>query len=212
MYSVDMRRPEITRNATSEALVRLRKGMGKTQQTFAVEVLNCAIGSVAKYETNHEPEGDMLDRLTIIAQNAGFHDEARTFMQARIEQMRKKWDEAKLKFPDLIAMPPMHSGERAWGYVFRKLDGGEQIMLEQCCEVHSPAFNSEDPELQKTARDVLTYMLVRTKKLMDPLAFKAMFGRSGEDYIAEHSHPQPQPPARDAPTTTTTQPKRKKKQ
>jgi transcriptional regulator with XRE-family HTH domain len=80
---------EKKRAGASDALIALRKAMGKTQQTFAVEVLKSSIGTVARYETADPPQGDVLLRLRDIAREHGFHEIASRFELAYREQMQK---------------------------------------------------------------------------------------------------------------------------
>jgi transcriptional regulator with XRE-family HTH domain len=76
---IDMVEHQKTRDAASEALIELRKAMGKTQQTFAVEVLKTAIGTVARYETSDPPRGEVLRRLEEIARKHHLYELAAKF-------------------------------------------------------------------------------------------------------------------------------------
>ena len=49
----------------------LRKKMGKTQTTFAVEVMKTAISTIARWETGDPPHGSALLRLAKIADESG---------------------------------------------------------------------------------------------------------------------------------------------
>jgi hypothetical protein len=55
------------RSKASEALVTLRRTLGCNQQRFSSEILQIAIGTLARYETSNPPTGDLLIRLSEIA-------------------------------------------------------------------------------------------------------------------------------------------------
>lgn len=57
----------------SVALINLRKALGETQQQFAAR-LGTAITTVARYETSHPPSGAVLQKLALIALDAGLED------------------------------------------------------------------------------------------------------------------------------------------
>lgn len=86
---VDMTEHQKTRSAASDALIELRKAMGKTQQTFAVEVLKTAIGTVARYETADPPKGEVLLRLRDIAREQGLYELASRFELIHRKEMLK---------------------------------------------------------------------------------------------------------------------------
>jgi transcriptional regulator with XRE-family HTH domain len=71
-----------SRADTSEALVELRRAMNMSQAQFAVLVLDVAITTVARYETSHAPEGDLILRLARIAE-----DRARASAKGTAEQL-----------------------------------------------------------------------------------------------------------------------------
>jgi hypothetical protein len=101
---------EKKRDAASEALISLRKAMGKTQQTFAVEVLKTAIGTVARYETSDPPRGEVLLRLRDIARNHEFHELAIKFELLYLDGVQKNLGSR------LILIPATES-EPAHGYL-----------------------------------------------------------------------------------------------
>jgi hypothetical protein len=192
-----MKNDDVKRHPTSDALVQLRKALGKTQQTFAVEILHCAIGTVARYETAFPPEGVALVQLADIAFQHALTDIGNVFLMAFFDEVKSRL----AKFPDLSAK----EGE---GYVFRKLEGWKPISLEQCCMALDSAFNADDPEHRKVADDALTYMQRAAKKVLPPLTYKIRIGY-GEAVVAAINA---SPTADKTPATTTTKPKRKKKQ
>ncbi len=60
-----------SRHPASDALIRLRGALAKTQQAFAVEDMRTAVTTVGRWETTHPPRGDVLLRLAEIADKAG---------------------------------------------------------------------------------------------------------------------------------------------
>lgn len=80
------------RQPVSQALVDLREGLEMSQQRFAVEILNCAVGTVARYETFAPPKGEMLLRLMSIAAEAKMQPQARVFEEAWREEIDALWN------------------------------------------------------------------------------------------------------------------------
>lgn len=62
-----MHKHEKPRHAANDAVAALRKAMGLTQTSFAVEVMKVAISTLARYETSTPPRGDVLLQLASIA-------------------------------------------------------------------------------------------------------------------------------------------------
>jgi len=62
------------RDEASETLIALRRAMGMTQAQFAVVVLETAVTTVARYETSHPPQHELLLRLANIARQHGHDD------------------------------------------------------------------------------------------------------------------------------------------
>jgi transcriptional regulator with XRE-family HTH domain len=62
-----MKKHQTRRNATSRAIIALRRAYGMTQTTFAVDVLKIAVATVARWETSHPPTGKTLLKLADIA-------------------------------------------------------------------------------------------------------------------------------------------------
>lgn len=105
-------------DATKRAVIALRKALGKTQQTFAVEILKTAITTVARYETSHPPRGEVLLRLSDIAQSHGFSDLASEFRFLYLDEVF-----ANLGF-NLISEP---FAAEPRGYLVMKLKGQKEI-------------------------------------------------------------------------------------
>lgn len=55
------------RHPASAAVIALREALGLTQQRFAVEVMGCALNTVARWETTNPPHGETLVRLKTVA-------------------------------------------------------------------------------------------------------------------------------------------------
>jgi transcriptional regulator with XRE-family HTH domain len=102
------------KSPVSQALADLRKAMGKTQQEFAVHVLDCAISTLARYETSDPPRGDVLLRLAEIADKAGQQGQAEAFRAAYREEQYQK-------FGDSLTV------SNGVGYLSMKLTGATEL-------------------------------------------------------------------------------------
>ena len=134
-----MKNDEVKRHPTSNALVQLRKALKKTQQTFAVEVLHCAIGTVARYETSLPPEGVVLVQLADIAFQHGLTDIGNVFLMAFFDEVKSRL----AKFPDLAA-------KDGRGYVFSpcSTDGTRST----CCSAALQSIPRFMPTTQYTGK------------------------------------------------------------
>jgi transcriptional regulator with XRE-family HTH domain len=110
---------EKQRTATSQALIELRKAMGLSQQRFAVEIMNVAVPTIGRWESNAPPESpEALERLAAIAYAMGDVRIGSIFLKARFDGIVKRWRDlnAEQYFPQLVRA----NGE---SYVFTKLEG-----------------------------------------------------------------------------------------
>jgi hypothetical protein len=87
---------ERTRSDASQALVRLRESLpgkkgkrGITQQSFATQIYDCAIGTIARWETTDPPAGEALLKLRQIAHEYGLRDIADTFQRVWLEEVHR---------------------------------------------------------------------------------------------------------------------------
>jgi transcriptional regulator with XRE-family HTH domain len=80
---------EKQRSAASQAVLALREAMGKTQQTFAVEVMKTSIGTIARWETADPPRGDALLRLRSVAREAGLDHLAQWFERIWLQEVHR---------------------------------------------------------------------------------------------------------------------------
>jgi transcriptional regulator with XRE-family HTH domain len=110
------------RNEASAALIALRKAMDKTQQTFAVEVLDCAIGSVARWETSEPPRGDLLLRLASIAEREGLQNLRSDFLLLYARDTKQKIG------LDLVLRPPTET-DPARGMVMMEFEGVPELRI-----------------------------------------------------------------------------------
>lgn len=74
-------------NQASKAVKLLRKSLKLTQQRFSVEVLGCAITTVARYETSREPSGLVLLQLARIAEENQKHHIAEKFRKLYMKEV-----------------------------------------------------------------------------------------------------------------------------
>lgn len=140
------------RDAASSALIKLRREMGKTQQTFAVEVLDVAIGTVARYETSEPPRGEVLLRLADIAREQNLPELARIFERVWVENVPKIRSGSHLTADYLISHI---SGKDAYR--------GAQAFMFWLQQVDSP-----DPKIRKQALSLLKPFEDGVRKNLDP--------------------------------------------
>jgi hypothetical protein len=65
--------------------------MKKTQQSFAVEVLQCAIGTIARWETYDPPKSDALIRLATIAHEQHLEELVEVFKQTFVDDLNAQY-------------------------------------------------------------------------------------------------------------------------
>lgn len=157
------------RHATSDALLRLRRALGKTQQTFAVEVFPCAISTIARWETITPPEGDALDQLASIAYQHKLYDIGNLFLKARVEETKKKWSEMKEQFPDFF-MIQKTDAEREHGYMVKRFDGLAALELANMLILLEPFVSAGDPEGLRLLSQLKEGVMSLTSK--NPLVYK----------------------------------------
>jgi transcriptional regulator with XRE-family HTH domain len=75
------RKEKYTRHRLSRALITLREQLGETQQKFADRV-GLTVTTIARYETQRPPRGQMLARLEQVARSEGHAECANTFLSA----------------------------------------------------------------------------------------------------------------------------------
>ncbi len=73
-------------SVVTDAVRMLRKGLGDTQQQFALR-LRTALRTVARYETTRPPSGKTLAQLIAIARDSGFIEYAAIFNAALQEEL-----------------------------------------------------------------------------------------------------------------------------
>jgi transcriptional regulator with XRE-family HTH domain len=158
---VDMKDLQKTRNAPSEALIALRKAMGKTQQTFAVEVLKSAIGTVARYETSDPPQGDLLLRLAEIAGHHKLIHLRDVFRRLYFEEVKRK-----LGF-DLMTIAKTET-EPAHGCLMLHLDGEEALRLAQIVVILNAQLASDNPKIRQNAISGVSSLQITARKYGNP--------------------------------------------
>jgi transcriptional regulator with XRE-family HTH domain len=152
-----MRDHEKARDAASNALIALRTAMGKTQQSFAVEDLKTAIGTIGRYETSHPPRGDVLLRLAEIAD--GQYRAAKT-PEAQLEFIRIRdifrgcyLDDVHENIKGDLVMFPKTKNRRVCGYLFTSLEGTDALRAAQHFLDVLSAIRSKDSEVRQKAID-----------------------------------------------------------
>jgi hypothetical protein len=122
--------------------------MGKTQQTFAVEVMKTSIGTIARWETSDPPRSEVLDQLASIAYQHKLDEIGNVFLKARLEETKKKWSETKAQFPDLV-MIPKTDAEPEHGYLFKRFNGRKALELANVILLLEPLVSAGYPEALK---------------------------------------------------------------
>jgi|HubBroStandDraft_6_1064221.scaffolds.fasta_scaffold701286_2 hypothetical protein len=156
-----MKSNEKKRDSASEALISLRKAMGKTQQTFAVEVLKTAIGTVARYETSDPPRGDVLLRLGEIAASHGFKELRDKFQLLYLEGVQKSLG------VQFTWIPPTGS-EPARGYLNLPLSGNDALAGAQAFMGILRQLEATDEETSNDAASALRALSTAWQKHRDP--------------------------------------------
>ncbi len=162
---------EKTRAAASEALIALRRAMGKTQQTFAVEVLRTAIGTVARYETSDPPRGEVLLRLSEIAGEHKLPELASKFRLFYIEDVLQALGNQITFVPGSETVPPH-------GYLTTSLSGDHA--LRGAKDFLTILAQLRDPKLRANAISALSSLRKAAMKGKDPVARQVedvFFGR-----------------------------------
>jgi transcriptional regulator with XRE-family HTH domain len=151
-----------TRDAASDALVALRKAMGKTQQTFAVEVLKTAITTIARYESsNPPPRGEVLLRLRDIAVQHGFHELASRFELLFVEDITGKLAYRLTRFPATETRP-------AYGIGILRLEGERALSSMYDYQKILGELNSPDPATKQNAVSTLSALHRGARKTVEP--------------------------------------------
>jgi len=121
----------------------LRIALGKTQQTFAVEVMNTAISTIGRWESNDPPTGDALKRLEAIAQQHGLFE-----LGAEFGDLYIKWRREGI--PPMTLVPTI-KGRPEHGHLCVELEGSEEMRIGQGFLHALEGFRSADPATKKNA-------------------------------------------------------------
>lgn len=96
------------RGELPSAVAALRHHIGETQQQFAAR-LGLAITSIARYETQRAPSGDVLGRLVDLADEVGRADLAGIFRQALTVELGS-WQPSQVE----LDVTPRSDEEKLW--------------------------------------------------------------------------------------------------
>jgi hypothetical protein len=144
-----------SRHPASEAMLELRKAMGKTQTMFAVEVLNMAVSTVARFETSTPPEGDMLLKLAEVAL-----DNDQEELYERFRKLYKNWMVEQAKRLTRISVvrrsPGSHRAKfEQEQYRILELHGSEQSKAADNFELMLSWLKTGDAKQKATAERIL---------------------------------------------------------
>jgi transcriptional regulator with XRE-family HTH domain len=155
-----MRENEKPRNAASEAVIALRTAMGKTQATFAVEVLKSAVTTVARYETSHPPRGDVLLRLADVADQHQLYDISKNFRFLYLDGVKEALRGAAMFFV------PQTNTQPAGGYLLPlRLEGADVVRGAQAFLDIIRARTAGDPEINKKAESALSALVFAAREI-----------------------------------------------
>lgn len=185
------------RAAASDGMVALRKALNMTQAEFAVLVLKTAVTTIARYETTHPPEGDLICRLEQIAEEHNLFELRDRFRELYAEEVL-----SKLAFT--ILMRPKSDEEREHAYLFTRVNGRDAILLAQYFLTVAEALNSEVQGERESALDALGAMQ-KAADFINANPVHAKLTRALADVMANPATTQQQPPA------TTANPRKKRR-
>lgn len=176
----NMKQHEKTRDAASEALIALRTAMGKTQAQFAVTVLDTAVTTIARYETSHPPQGELLLRLSEVAEQQQLFKLRDIFGELYVKQVLKK-----LGF-DLMTIPRTEA-EQEHGYLFKRLNGEHALAGAQSFLLVLAQLESDDSEIRQHAIGALSALKKAARKFTPTIVGDI------QDAFASLAKAQPQP-------------------
>jgi transcriptional regulator with XRE-family HTH domain len=156
-----MRKHRATRNEASATLVALRTAMKMSQAQFAVMVLETAVTTIARYETSHPPQGDLLLRLAAIAEKQGLNDLRDVFRKLYLEDVKEK-----IGF-DLLTVAKTETEPRH-GYLFIRLDGEDAHRLAQSVLLVNAHLHSDDPQMRENALFGVSSLEKTARKFENP--------------------------------------------
>jgi hypothetical protein len=136
--------------------------MGKTQQTFAVEVLKSAIGTVARYETSDPPQGAVLLRLRDIAREQGLYELANRF------DLLFRGEVLQNNLPSQMVMVPATETHPAHGQLDVSLSGEDALSGAQSFLLILAQLTSHDPKIRQNAVAALTALQSAARKYTNP--------------------------------------------
>jgi hypothetical protein len=150
--------------------------MGKTQAAFAVEVLKTAVTTIARYETNGPPRGEVLLRLRDIAQGQGLLELSSKFELLYIDDVLKN-------LGSRLTMVPATRTEPARGFLIMSLSARAIGPARTCMRLLS-LMNSDQkirPEIDKASSSLneeLTKDDDLVRKQIDQAMISAVTGQA----------------------------------
>jgi hypothetical protein len=171
-WSLLMRREGKSRHPASRKVIALREAMGLTQAQFAKDILQCAWGSVARWETTHPPRGDALLRFFDVAECEALSWNHKANQKEGTDHVEayKKWDRflnlahgfLALYYEDLLETVPRNFvtvGVSRWedshAYLLAKVWGLEGIVAAESLLSASDALQSKNPVKRDAAKAAL---------------------------------------------------------
>jgi hypothetical protein len=150
-----------TRNAASEVLITMRSRMGKSQASFAVEVMKTAVTTVARWETHGPPSGDLLLRLRDIATEHHFHD-----LADRFELLYREETQKPLRSNITRVLATEDSPEH--GHLTATLPSKLALEAAQALVLLLAQLDSPDPKIKQNALSTLSSLRAGVRRFENP--------------------------------------------
>jgi hypothetical protein len=147
MIYLVMNEHEKQRSAVSWAMVRLRRALGKSQTSFAVEDLKVAVSTLARYETSTPPRGNVLLELAKIAERENLTELRDEFRDVFIDELAVSLTSDR----SFIHVVRPGDDRPAYGHLLMDLEGLEELDAASEFVNIIEATRSADPAVKKRA-------------------------------------------------------------
>jgi transcriptional regulator with XRE-family HTH domain len=153
-----MNEHEKQRDAASQTLIDLRTKLGKSQASFAVEVMKTAVTTVARWETNGPPRGEVLIRLRDIAREHRLYELASRFELIYRQEMEKPLPSSRLTW-----VPATANGLLTVPLAHESALGAAQDFMILLAQLDSP-----DPKIKRNAVSAFAVLRKAARRLENP--------------------------------------------
>jgi hypothetical protein len=155
-----------TRSEASVELIWLRKCLGLSQAEFAVKLLDVCPMTISRMETVNPPEGEMLFKLSQIAEDetmkGGANNEELWRLAERFRVMYLEELVGKIREPLTIVS---RRGRASQGFLVTPLANKDAIVVGQYATKLLKAFRSKNIAKRKAARKMIERAITEAEKL-----------------------------------------------